>query len=84
MLRRGVVCYTGKKKKDSQEPGNIEGLPEQDSGVKNAGHPGSHPPLPEEAWEKMHHALYECYFGHIDFLRLLDEYEEILGIKKHA
>ena len=35
------ICYTGKKKKDSQESGNIEGLPEQDSGVKNAGHPGS-------------------------------------------
>ena len=72
------------KKKDPQKPRIIEVLPEQDSGVKNANQTGSPTPLPEEAWEKMYHLLYDYYFGHIDFLSLLDKYEEILQIKKHA
>jgi hypothetical protein len=72
------------KKKDTQKLGKIEVLPEQDSGAKDTSNPDSSTPLPVEAWEKMYHALNDYRLGHIDFLSLLDKYEEILQIKKHA
>lgn len=37
--------------------------------------------LPEDIWEKMYKALLRYRFGHIDFLSLLDEWEELLHIK---
>ena len=72
------------KKKDAQEPRKIETPPGQDSGINDTSNPDSSPRLPEEAWEKMFYLLYEYHFGRIDFLSLLDKYEEILQIKKHA
>ena len=72
------------KKKDAQEPPKIEVVPERDSGVKDTNNPDNLKGLSEEIWEKMYNALYDYYFGQIDFLSLLDKWEEILQIKKHV
>jgi hypothetical protein len=71
------------KEKDAQKQRKIEMPPGQDSGVKETNNSGSLTRSPEEKWEKMYKALYDYYFGRIDFLSLLDKWEDILGIKPH-
>jgi hypothetical protein len=63
------------------EPGKTEALPEPPSDVMEAD--GSERParLPEETWKNMYTTLYSYHFGHIDFLTLLDKWEEMLHIK---
>ncbi len=70
------------KNKYSQKQRDIERSVEQNADVKGTDNSESRAKLPEEAWEKMYKALYDYYFGRIDFLSLLDRYEEIVGIKK--
>ncbi|GHO98870.1 hypothetical protein KSF_089180 [Reticulibacter mediterranei] len=70
------------KSKYSQEQRKIERSAEQHSDVQGTDNSENRAKLPDEAWEEMYKALYEYYFGRIDFLSLPDRYEEILGIKK--
>jgi hypothetical protein len=71
------------KEKDAQKQRKIEMPPGQDSGVEEKNNSSSLTSSPEERWEKMYKDLFDYYLGRIDFLCLLDKWEDILGIKPH-
>lgn len=56
----------------------------QNAGGRDANLSDSSTRLPEEVWEKMYKAMWEYRFGRINFLELLDKWEELLGIKPPA